>query len=51
MIDIIKSKGIIVRTGAGDLAIGHVQLEGGKEMSVDAFLRGHRIVKGAIFIS
>ncbi len=49
VVDIVKDKGIIVRTGDGDLAINRLQLEGKKEMSADAFIRGHRMARGYRF--
>ena len=51
VIDIVESKGIIVRTGLGNIAIQYLQLEGKKEMSADAFVRGHRIARGYRFNS
>lgn len=45
VVEVIKKKGVVVRTGSGDILVTHVQLEGGKELSVDAFLRGHTIGK------
>lgn len=47
--DIIKDKGIIVRTGSGDLLIKYLQLEGKKEMDADSFVRGHKIERGYRF--
>ncbi|MDD5435968.1 MAG: methionyl-tRNA formyltransferase [Candidatus Omnitrophica bacterium] len=47
--DIIKDKGIVVRTGSGCLAIRRLQLEGKKEMDADAFVRGHKIAMGYKF--
>jgi methionyl-tRNA formyltransferase len=49
VLDLLKNKGIIVQTGSGSLALQYVQLEGGKEMDADAFVRGHRIPKGYVF--
>lgn len=43
VVEIIKDKGMVVRTGSGDILISHVQLEGKKDMDVDSFLRGHKI--------
>lgn len=41
-----KGVGLVVRTGDGDLSVSHVQIESGKEMDVDAFLRGHPLSVG-----
>ena len=49
VIDIVKNKGMVIRTGSGALLVTHVQLESGKELDVDAFLRGHRITSGFRF--
>ena len=46
---IINGKGIIVRTGTSDIAITHLQLEGGKILEADAFVRGHRVLAGYKF--
>lgn len=49
VVDIIKNKGIVVRTGSGYLAIKYLQLEGKKILDADSFIRGHRIAKGYRF--
>lgn len=49
VIDAIKDRGLVVRTGRGDLAIKYLQLEGKKILDADSFLRGHRIEKGHVF--
>ncbi len=49
IIDIVKGKGIVVKTGSGNLVIQHLQLEGKKILSADAFLRGHRVEIGSVF--
>ncbi len=49
VVDIVKNKGIAVRTGEGNLVIKYLQLEGKKILDTDSFLRGHRIVLGYIF--
>ena len=49
VVDISKDKGIVVRTGAGDLAIKYLQLEGKKALDAAAFVRGHRIARGYRF--
>lgn len=46
VVDIIKGRGMVICTGSNDILITHVQLEAGKELEVDAFLRGHRIMLG-----
>jgi methionyl-tRNA formyltransferase len=43
VVDIEKGKGIIVRAGSGDIAIKYLQLESGKIMDADSFLRGHHL--------
>lgn len=40
---------LIVQTGAGQLALLEVQLEGKKRMEADAFLRGNQIEAGTFF--
>ncbi|MCI0481175.1 MAG: methionyl-tRNA formyltransferase, partial [Candidatus Dadabacteria bacterium] len=49
VLDIIKGKGIVVNTGLGAIAIKHLQLEGGKVLDADAFVRGHKISSGYMF--
>lgn len=49
VIDIVKDKGIIVHTSSGDLAVQYLQLEAKSAMDADAFVRGHRIIKGYQF--
>ncbi|MBP7056328.1 MAG: methionyl-tRNA formyltransferase [Candidatus Omnitrophica bacterium] len=49
LVDVVKNKGMVVSTGDGSILITHVQLEGGKELDVDAFLRGHRLEIGYKF--
>ena len=51
VIDIVEGKGIIVRTGLGNLAIQYLQLEGKKALDSDSFVRGHRIARGYKFTS
>ena len=45
-----EGNGIIVRTGSGSLTITHLQLEGKKPLDAAAFLRGHRIATGYLFV-
>ena len=40
---------LIVQTGAGQLALLEVQLEGKKRMEADAFLRGNQVETGTFF--
>lgn len=40
---------LIVQTGAGQLALLEVQLEGKKRMEADAFLRGNQVEEGTFF--
>ena len=49
VVDVIKNKGILVKTGCGYLVVTHLQLEGKKILDAAAFLRGHRIEKGGVF--
>lgn len=49
VIDIIRGKGIVVNTGSGAIVIKHLQLEGGKVLDADSFLRGHKISVGDTF--
>ena len=49
VLDIIKDKGMVVRTAKDAILISHVQLEGKLPLDTDAFLRGHRIEKGYKF--
>lgn len=49
IIDIIKHKGIVVRTGEGNLMIQYVQIEAKKPFDTDAFLCGHKIPIGYRF--
>ena len=51
VVDIISGKGIVVRTGLGNLAIQYLQLEGKKVLDSDSFVRGHRITRGYRFDS
>jgi methionyl-tRNA formyltransferase len=41
--------GIVVGTGKGELTIKILQLEGGKKLDADAFLRGHKLSVGDRF--
>ena len=49
VLEITKGKGIIVRSGSGDIAITRLQLEGKKVLDSDSFVRGHRIPAGYMF--
>lgn len=49
VLDIIKDKGIVVNTGSGAIVIKYLQLEGGKVLDADSFLRGHKIDIGNTF--
>jgi len=48
VLDVVKEKGIIVKTGSGAIAVTHLQIEGKKALDADAFVRGHRIAKGGL---
>jgi methionyl-tRNA formyltransferase len=50
ILDIIKGKGIVVNTGSGAIVIKYLQLEGGKALDADSFLRGHKLGIGDIFV-
>ena len=47
--EILKHKGIVVKTGGGSLLIQYVQIEGKKPFDADAFLCGHKIAPGYQF--
>jgi methionyl-tRNA formyltransferase len=49
ILDIIKGKGIVVNTGSGAIIIKYLQMEGGKALDADSFLRGHRLGVGDVF--
>ena len=49
VVDIIKNKGLIVRTGSGNIIIKYLQLEGKIVLDADSFLRGHKIPVGYVF--
>ncbi len=50
VLDIIKGGGIVVKTGSGAVAVKHLQLEGGKILDADSFLRGHKLGIGDRFM-
>jgi len=49
LLDILKSKGGLVRTGKGQLLIREAQLEGSRKVSFEEFIRGHPVKKGFRF--
>lgn len=49
VIDIIRHKGIVIKTGTGSLLIRYVQIEAKKPFDTDALLCGHRIPIGHRF--
>ncbi len=49
VVDIVKDKGIVVRTGTENIAIEYLQLEGKKALDADSFVRGHKINPGYRF--
>lgn len=49
VVDIIRHKGIVIRTGAGNLLVQYVQIESKKPFDTDAFLCGHKIPIGYRF--
>lgn len=46
VVDIIKNKGFVVKTGDGAIIVSEVQAQGGKKMSVTDYMRGHSINLG-----
>ena len=49
VVNILKHKGILVRTGQGNILIQYVQIEGKRSFDADAFLCGHEILPGYRF--
>jgi len=49
VVDILKHKGIVVRTGKDELLIQYIQIEAKKPFDTNAFLCGHRIEPGYRF--
>ncbi|MDP2928672.1 MAG: methionyl-tRNA formyltransferase [Candidatus Omnitrophota bacterium] len=49
VVDIIRHKGIVVKTGEGCLLIKYVQIEAKRPFDTDAFLCGHKLELGYIF--
>jgi methionyl-tRNA formyltransferase len=49
VVDVIRHKGIAVKTGEGNLLIQYVQIEAKKPFDTDAFLCGHKIPIGYHF--
>lgn len=45
----LDSDGLVVRTGDGAISIATLQVEGGKPLTVEAFLCGHALKPGQIF--
>lgn len=50
IVDIIKNKGIVIKTSDSAILITHLQAKGGKKMSASDYLRGHTLNKGEFFI-
>lgn len=50
IIEILKDKGIIIKTGDGALIILEIQSQGGKKMSVIDYMRGHHIEVGKTLV-
>lgn len=48
VLDVVKGIGIVVNTGSGAIVIRYLQLEGGKALDADSFLRGHKLSVGDI---
>ena len=51
VVDVIKHKGLVIKTGEGNLLIQYVQIEAKKPFDTDAFLCGHKIPIGYRFDS
>ncbi|MDO8535405.1 MAG: methionyl-tRNA formyltransferase [Candidatus Omnitrophota bacterium] len=51
VVDIIKHKGIVIKTGDGNILIQYVQIEAKKPFDTDAFLCGHKIPIGYSFLT
>ena len=49
VIEILKHRGIVVKTGEGNILIEHVQIEAKKPFDTDAFLCGHKLPLGHVF--
>jgi len=49
VLDVVKGKGIIVKTGSTPVSVTYLQLEGKKVLDADSFVRGHRISQGDTF--
>jgi methionyl-tRNA formyltransferase len=49
VVDMIKHKGIVIKTGEGNLLVQYVQIEAKKPFDTDAFLCGHKIPLGYRF--
>lgn len=48
IVEIIKNKGLVVKTGDSSLLITEIQAPNGKRMTVEEYLRGHDIEKSTI---
>lgn len=44
----VRKKDFVVMSGEGAVAVKEVQVQGGKKMTADAYMRGHAIEKGTI---
>jgi len=51
VVDIIKHKGIVIKTGKDNLLVQYVQIEAKKPFDTDAFLCGHKIPPGYRFLT
>jgi methionyl-tRNA formyltransferase len=47
--EILKHKGIVVKTGKGSILVKYVQIEAKRPFDTDAFLCGHKLSKGYVF--
>ena len=49
VIEILKHRGMVVKTGEGNILIEYVQIEAKKPFDTDAFLCGHKLPLGHLF--
>ncbi|WP_058485312.1 methionyl-tRNA formyltransferase [Defluviitalea phaphyphila] len=48
IVEVIKNKGIVVKTGDGSVLITEIQAQNGRRMTVEEYLRGHDMKKNTI---
>ncbi len=49
VLDVIKDKGIVVKTGTSNIILTELQAQGGRRMSGSDYLRGHTVDKNYVF--